>query len=595
MEVQNCVDINGNQITEIQLNEDGTVWAVLEVNGVSNTSKLSNECCTGYGYTFDPMDAKCYWSTTCNVGGLYKIILDPEGTSGALFQVDENQIDDCILEVEFDYILKFNCDTMTQSLENTIESLKLELSLEKVIYDESLPIPNNLESVYKEDILNVNSISTFLSGNTNTGLLLDGTGCDALVLNLINSLSPSERDVVTETSFNSTWVRHKMIIDDPDVLATIYNEYLKVVIIGNNLFNFSLMIDNVKLNRICTSEIGEVFLKDECPSFDLKRVIDNKKSWVGEEIPELREFDLSRRETSYTINNESLSINTKEIDLLINPSSAVENDVWKFTKENSCILDPKSGCTSGSTSHECVDIAGLMSTPVEEITAGSDLLNQLIDVKTRKTLRSYPVIELLYYRYINSFEHCGVNSNALSSDSVETFVDLVASFWSDIIEQVVPATTIWGSSYQHSNSVFASGTDKFVYRRSTLNLCSPSTTLEAPSPTIGINNDIDVITVDVTGTDYFGPVEFAPAGAIQKCSGVYISQTNDSSEFLGTVTVIGVEDDPTISGTTSGNTITINETISDGCNIYNKECEDSKVGDFDPSDFNNDDWHTPNR
>jgi len=584
MEVTNCKDINGNSISEITLNNDGTVLAVLEVNGVSSTSKLSSECCTSNGYTFDPTDAKCYWSTTCDTGGSYKIILDPEGNSGAYFQVDENQKDFCTLEVEFDYLLKFDCANVAQII-GTIDSLKLELSLEKVIYDETLPIPNNLESVQKEDIINVNSdnFSTFLSGNTNTGLLLDGDGCEALILNFINTLPPEEIDWVTDTSFNSTWVRHKMIINDPEILESIYNEYLKIVIIGDKLSNFSILVDNIKLNRICESDAVEGYLKDECPKFDLKRVIDNKKSWVGEEITETREFDLSRRETNYSINNERLSINTKEIDLLINPSSAVENDVWEFTKENPCILSAATGCTIDT--HECIDMTELMSTPVEEIIDGVDLLNQLIDVKTRKTLSSYPLIELLYYRYINSESHCGAKSNALSEESVETFVDLVASFWSDIIEQVVPATTIWGSSFQHSNNIF--GADKFVYKKSSLNPCYKPN-YKVPSPTVPMArpgdspiSEIDIITVDVTNIDYFEVLDSVPQNLIQRCSGAYIIQTNDGSEFLGSVTVIGDGGDNTI----TGNTLTINETIGSSCDIY--------IGDFNSCDFDNNDWYTP--
>ena len=102
-----------------------------------------------------------------------------------------------------------------------------------------------------------------------------------------------------------------------------------------------------------------------------------------------------------------------------------------------------------------------------------------------------------------------------------------------------------------------------------------------------------VITVDVTDTDYFGPIEFAPPNTTERCSGVYISQTNDGSEFIGTITIIGGTDPG--GGGTSGNTITINETISDNCNIYNNKCDDKSTGDFSATDFNNNDWHTPNR
>jgi hypothetical protein len=131
---------------------------------------------------------------------------------------------------------------------------------------------------------------------------------------------------------------------------------------------------------------------------------------------------------------------------------------------------------------------------------------------------------------------------------------------------VVPATTIWGSSFQHSNNVF--GSDKYAYKRSTLNLCN-QLNYHAPSPTVvtdpnkprrSFSSDVDVITVDVTDN--------VQVNTPKECSGVYIIQTNDGSEFLGTITIIGGD-----GGSTTGSTITINETITDNCNTYNKECD----------------------
>jgi hypothetical protein len=569
MEVTNCKDINENTITNIQLNDDGTVWAVLEVDGVESTSKLSHDCCVNNGYTFDPTDAKCYWADTCATDS-YKIILDPEGNTGALFQVDENQVGECTLEVELDFLLKFDCANINDSLKNIIENLQFELSLEKVVYDESLPIPDNLESVYKLPMIDAPNIATYLDGNTNTGLTLVGTGCDALIQNLITDLGPTDSQTLNSTSFASTWVNFKMVIDDESVLESIYNEYLKIAIITNDLSNFSILIDNIKLNRLCTSTTGEVFLKDECPRFDLNRVIDNKKSWVGKTVLENRDFDLSKRLTNYNINHEKLSINAKEVDLLIKPSIAIENNVFDFIKENPCLLSPATGCTSGTTgTTSCVDINALLTVPITELVDSDGLMSQLIDVKSRKVISSYPTIELVYNRYINSYEHCGVVSDSLSSESVDSFIDLIGGFWSDLIEQVVPATTIWGTSHQFSNSVVTSSFSKYRYRKSTT-LLATSLNFAAPSPVSGTTNPlVDIITEDITDTAYFGPPEFAPPMVTQSSSGVSIIQKEDSSEFIGTVTVIGGTGGEGGEGELTGNTITINETISDTCNTYN--------------------------
>jgi hypothetical protein len=580
MEVTNCKDINGNAITNIKLNTDGSVLAILVINGIETTSNLSYDCCTTNGYTFDPNDTKCYWSTSCPTDEDYKIIFSPEGDAGVIFQVAENQKEEVVLEVQLDYIIKFNCDSFNDTLKNVLEALKLDISLEKVIYDETLPIPNNLVSIKTEPLLNITNVSTFLSGNTNTGLLLNGTGCDALINNLIIELGPINSQYVTNESFNSIFVRHTMIIDEPELLDSIYDERLKIAIKASNLMNYSLLVDNIKLNKKSTKVIGQQFLKTDCPSFDLKRVIDNKKSWVSNISSEIREFDLSRRETKYAITNDRSSINTKEIDLLINPSTAIESDVFNFTLENPCILRPSSGCTQGTPS--CVDLEALLTTPITEILDGNQLLSEIIDVKSRKTLRAYPTMELLYDRYINSQEHCGVASSALSSDSVNKFVDLIGVFWGDIIEQVVPATTIWGTSYKHGNNVF--GSDKFKYRKSTLLTCF-AVEYSAPSPTQGENTNVGVILSDITDNNYIGPPELAPSVVTQSCSLVSIVQIDDGSEFIGTISIIG--GDGSTGTPTNGSTITINETIGDSCNIYNK-------GDFDPNDYDNNDWDTPN-
>jgi hypothetical protein len=544
--VTNCTDINDVSLDTIQFNTDGTVLGVLVIDGIETTTNLSYDCCTANGYTFDPTDTKCYWSDSCLVGGAYQIILDPEGNTGALFQVDENQ-DVCHLEVEFDYLIRFDCDLLSQPLKDTIESLKLQLSIQKVIYDESLPIPDNLVEVQTEDLFNVTNAGEFFSGNTNTGILLSGD-CDSTIVNLITDLGVYG-DTITDISLSSNWVRHTMIIDDPEILESIYNERLKVVIKGTNLTDFAILIDNIELNRVCDTDDPPLFLDEECPKFELKRVIDNKKSWVKNTTTELREFDLSRRDTSYSINHEKLSINTKEIDLLINPSQAIENDILDFVTTNTCLLDPATGCTATTvTEHSCVDISELITTPVSGLTNTSDLLNELIDVKSRKTISSYPTIELLLHRYNNSQEHCGVISNALDSESVNTFVNLIGNFWTELIEQVVPATTIWGSSFSHGDNDF--GRNKFVYRKSSLLLCNDIDN-QYPSPISGASvNTIEVITSDVTSPT-----------AKQVCEVAYIRQANDGSEFIGTVITT---DGPT----TTGNTISITETITDDCGKY---------------------------
>jgi hypothetical protein len=576
MEVTNCTDINGVALNEVQFNMDGTVVGILEVNNTSTTSNLSFACCEAQGWSFDPTDTKCYWAPTCLNGGDYNIVLDPVGNTGALFQIDENEEGVCSLELEFDWLLKFDCSKLKIPLRQLLEELKLTVRIEKVIFDESLPIPNNLELVESKPMFDITNIFTYLSANKNTGLLLSGpdNNCDPIYENFLNDLQPNE-SVVNNFSLNSDWVKFRMVIEDLDTLESIYNERLKISIQGNSLANFSILIDDIKLNRICEVPAPPRFLDKECPKFELKRVIDNKKSWVEKSEFEIREFDLERRKTKYTINEEKLSINTKEVEIGINPSKALETDIFNSIVGNPCLLAPTTGCTSGDTTHECVDLTSLITVPLIEIVDNDELLNMLIDAKSRKTIRGYPIIELLYYRYKNSQEHCGLNLNNIDEYSLDQFINLIGTYWSDLIEQLVPATTIWGSSITSGGNPYTGGSsNKFKYKKYTSFTCGKAPSYPLPSPT-ELDVNVSVIIEDITN-DFVSTLS-------QSCNSLSIRQINDGSEFIGTVTVIGENEGPT-----SGSTISITES-----NLF-EVCESpiSTPIDFDPNDFNISDFNS---
>ena len=600
--IPTCENINGVSINEVQFNIDGTVVGLIGISEPPTETNLSYDCCTANGWTFDPTNTKCYWADTCINGGDYNIVLDPVGNTGAYFQVDEDEEDYCSLELKFKFLLRVDCQKLIGTLKSFLENIHLEVSIEKVIYDETLPIPNNLEEVARVDLFNIGGTSTrttdtsnivaFLDGNTNTGILLNdissspssqlpptGSNCDEYTPTGINldgyvewewsggyqkdptvvpsvecctqygfDIDPSNIYISGGRCVESTTTSRSFIngakktdttppktceqitnqfladltIENPSILQTIFNERLKVSIIGNTLTNFAILLDRVELNKVCKIPLPPPFFDIDCPSFDLKRIIDNKKSWVENLSTTTRIFDLERRITNYSINHEKLSINTKEIDLALNPAQAIENDVIIKIVGNECLLAPATGCTSGDT-HDCVDLRPLITT---EIVDNDDLLNMLIDVKNRKTLSAYPTLALMYYRYLNSVDHCGVTPNGLDVESVSDFADLIGYYWSDLIEQVVPATTIWGSSVTSndgsagSGSIF--GSNKFVYRKGTTFFCTGAPNYPVPSP-VRVDEELSVFIQDITNINTTPPSgcdEYTPTGVF---IGIYMS------------------------------------------------------------------------
>ena len=92
----------------------------------------------------------------------------------------------------------------------------------------------------------------------------------------------------------------------------------------------------IKLVRNCNKIDNVETYIDEAPKFNLRKVSDNKKSWISNRTRDDRNFELKYRGTEYNTNHHRLVINTKEVDLNLSPARAVEQDVWCYINDNNC-------------------------------------------------------------------------------------------------------------------------------------------------------------------------------------------------------------------------------------------------------------------
>jgi hypothetical protein len=149
--------------------------------------------------------------------------------------------------------------------------------------------------------------------------------------------------------YNSDFIKKSISITDTEIIDSIKNKKIKLSLKVNNCcLDFSILLDNISLNKTCTKEIPTFIKIDKPIGFNLKKTVDNKKSWLTTEINTNRVSDLPWRETSYLIKDSRLVINTKEIDLNIDSSRAIENDIFNYIKNNPCILD----CSPNSSTIE---------------------------------------------------------------------------------------------------------------------------------------------------------------------------------------------------------------------------------------------------
>jgi hypothetical protein len=401
------------------------------------------------------------------------------------------------------------------------------------------------------------TIESYLNGTTTVD---NAFSCENIVGDLLDGLfkeSGLSNSVADKTIFNnslkndafsSQWLTYNNTITDPDVLSQIKNKKIKISFkINNSCSNFCILLDDIELNKVCSLVKQNNIFVSQSPGFEMERIRDNKKSWVSNTTLVNRDFSISNlsgtsiiRTTDYDVNDERLVINTKEIDLDISLASAIETNVWCFINDNLGLLtgvtncDP---CLTGCCGDNLIDFDELLTQPLSAVTTEEDfqyfLTSELIDVKSRQTLSGYPTLRALYDRYLNSLGYCGVNSLAFDYLKMEEFSKLVGTYWVDLVEQVVPATTIWGSVKVYSNTIFDQ--QKFKYRSYSSLFCeNPFDGETVPNQingTSGLSQSVNVITTSINNND-LGKAKTST------CNTISIAQMNQGSEFIGKITII---------------------------------------------------------
>jgi hypothetical protein len=145
--------------------------------------------------------------------------------------------------------------------------------------------------------------------------------------------------------------------------------------------------------------------------------------------------------------------------------------------EKTCV----DGFATGDTYGVCINPLDYLDIQPSEINikAVFDQLVQtnLIDVKSRQTISDYPLLRLFYELYLNA-NNCGEDlSGKFTYNTMFGFMDKIGDYWLDLIEQVVPATTIWegcdNSGKIYRNTIFDN--NKFNYKRYSTNFIEVTT------------------------------------------------------------------------------------------------------------------------
>lgn len=144
-------------------------------------------------------------------------------------------------------------------------------------------------------------------------------------------------------------------------------------------------------------------------------------------------------------------------------------------------LNPKTYCLSGSTlsvKEYCdptdINLSDFISVSSE--TSFEQFRNlvqtQLIDVKNRQPISDYPLLRYMFDKYLDicGLNNCQDKSAEYNYDSLNSFIEMIGDYWINLMEQFVPATTIWkGGTRTYRNSMFDQ--PKFEYRNFSMGYC----------------------------------------------------------------------------------------------------------------------------
>jgi hypothetical protein len=200
--------------------------------------------------------------------------------------------------------------------------------------------------------------------------------------------------------------------------------------------------------------------------YRLKYIIDNKKSW---QPPVYRISRNTGYEAFYVAGDERLVLNAKNVDLFINPSQGILYNVWKMSSNNNYPI-PNTGMTPSYPSFGSFDWTFINPQPNKKtfFEFAQTFVNNTINVRDRwystdgKT-SGYPDLLNIFYNYLLSNQKVGIPNDNFTYQKLIEYVQGIGPYWIRLVQQMVPATTIWNTGVKLENSPLQR--QKYVYRR----------------------------------------------------------------------------------------------------------------------------------
>ena len=202
--------------------------------------------------------------------------------------------------------------------------------------------------------------------------------------------------------------------------------------------------------------------------FKLQKVVDNNKSWLADD-DKIRVSTQGDYNAYYFVDNEKLVLNVKNVDIFLNPSQGIVYDVWVQSREYDYPI-PETGLTVNYPVPGGVDSTFVNPEPKKKtfFEFSQTFWENMINTRNRQYITDgktggYPTLQSIFWKYIESEQTVGLPNNKYTYQKLIDYVNGIGPYWTKLVEQMVPATTLWNGGVRLENSIL--NKQKFVYRR----------------------------------------------------------------------------------------------------------------------------------
>lgn len=202
--------------------------------------------------------------------------------------------------------------------------------------------------------------------------------------------------------------------------------------------------------------------------YTLTKVVDNNKSWIPTD-DKLRVSTQADYNAYYFVDNEKLVVNVKNVDLFLNVGQGFTYDVWEESRNFNYPI-PNSGLSVNYPVPGGVDSTFVNPEPNKKtfFEFAQTFWQNMINTRNRQYITDgktggYPTLQSIFWKYIESEQTVGIPNNKYTYQKLIDYVVKMGTYWPKLVEQMMPATTIWNTGIRYENSIFHK--QKFVYRR----------------------------------------------------------------------------------------------------------------------------------